>query len=193
MNLGIDGLARAKYPIIEALLRTIAIHRDVRQVNAFEKALFPQSGVDFKTDTEMELVFTENKYGYNKPYKGGTAFKKHLFRVIGDLESAGEEFDCAVHIELMPQVKSWARNTVKQPHSFWLQTSSDKFYPDFVALLNDGRYLIIEYKGSHIASAEDAKEKLKIGELWADRSNDMCLFLMIENREFSRIDKAILI
>ena len=51
--------------IIEALLRTIAIQRDFRQANAFEKALLPQSGADFKTDSEVELVFTENTYGYN--------------------------------------------------------------------------------------------------------------------------------
>lgn len=191
MGLGIEGLARAKYPIVEALLRTIAIHRDVRQATAFEKVLFPQSGVDFKTDSEVALVFTENNYGYNKPYKGGTIFKKHLFRVIGDLESAGEEFDCAVHIERLPQVKSWVRNTVKQPHSFWLQTSSDKFYPDFVALLEDGRYLVVEYKGSHISSADDAKEKLKIGELWAERSKGKCLFVMISDREFGGIEAVL--
>ena len=83
------------------------------------------------------------------------------------------------------------RNTVRQPNSFWLQTSSDKFYPDFVALLNDGRVLVVEYKGSHLATAEDAKEKRLIGELWAERSNRGGLFVMIQNKEFVRIDRAI--
>ena len=91
----------------------------------------------------------------------------------------------------MPEVKAWVRNTSQQPHSFWLQTATDKFYPDFVALLFDGRYLVIEYKGSHIASADDAKEKRLVGELWADRSGGSCLFLMIEDKGFSRIDAAI--
>jgi len=72
-----------------------------------------------------------------------------------------------------------------------LQTSSDKFYPDFIALLNDGRILVVEYKGSHLVTAADAKEKQLIGDLWADRSKGQALFLMIENREFGRIDRAI--
>jgi type III restriction enzyme len=61
----------------------------------------------------------------------------------------------------------------------------------FVALLDDGHVLVVEYKGSHIATADDAKQKQLIGELWAERSRGRCLFLMIENREFSRIDKQI--
>lgn len=91
--------------------------------------------------------------------------------MIGDLEPTGEEHECAVYLERMPEVKAWVRNTSQQPNSFWLQTTTDKFYPDFVALLPDGRYLVIEYKGSYIASADDANEKEKrlIGEVWADR------------------------
>ena len=72
-----------------------------------------------------------------------------------------------------------------------LQTSSDKFYPDFVVLLKDVRILVVEYKGGHLATGEDAREKRLIGDLWAERSNGTCLFLMVENREFARIDHAI--
>ena len=190
MGLGVDGLARAKFRLVEAIAKTIAAHRDIRETQAFQKALFPQSGLDFETSSEVELIFTENGYGYNQPYKGGTEFKKHLFRVVGDLEPCGEEYECAVHIERMPQVKAWVRNTARQPKSFWLQTSSDKFYPDFVAMLNDGRILAIEYKGEHLSTGDDAKEKRLVGELWADRSNGKCLFVMAESREFARIEAA---
>lgn len=189
-GLGLEGLARAKFRLVDALVKVIAKHRDVREATAFERALFPQSGLEFETSSDLELVFDESRYAYNQPYRGGTEFKKHLFRVIGDLEVKGEEYDCAVYLERLPEVKAWVRNTV-QPHSFWLQTSSDKFYPDFVALLTDGRILVVEYKGAHISTADDAKEKRLIGELWAERSNGRCLFLMIESREFVRIDRAI--
>lgn len=191
MNLGVEGLARAKYRLVEALAKTVAKHRDVREADAFQKALFPQSGLDFETSSEVALIFSDNGYAYNQPYRGGTEFKKHLFRVVGDLETSGEEFDCAVYIERLPQVKAWVRNTVRQPNSFWLQTSSDKFYPDFIVLLNDGRILAVEYKGEHLATADDAKEKLLVGQLWADRSNGKCIFAMVDNREFSRIEFAI--
>jgi type III restriction enzyme len=137
---------------------------------AFEKALFPKSGLEFVTSADVELVFDEMRYAYNQPYKGRTEFGKHLFRVVGDLAMSGEEFDCAVYIDRIDDVKAWVRNTVRQPHSFWLQTSSDRFYPDFIVLLKDGRILVIEYKGAHLASAEDAQQKKLIGDLWAERS-----------------------
>jgi type III restriction enzyme len=190
-GLGLEGLARAKFRLVEALIKVIARHRDKREAAAFERALLPQSGLEFETGADLELVFDERRYGYRQPYKGGTDFKKHLFRVIGDLDSSGEEYECAVYLERLGAVKAWVRNTSQQPGSFWLQTASDKFYPDFVALLIDGRVLVVEYKGEFLATADDAKEKRLIGEFWADRSKGRALFLMIENREFSRIDRAI--
>ncbi|MEE1614045.1 DEAD/DEAH box helicase [Microvirga sp. CF3016] len=189
-NLGLEGAARAKFRLVEALVRTIAKHREIREASAFERALFPQSGLEFETNSSLELVFDESRYSYRQPYRGGTNFKKHQFRVIGDLETSGEEYDCAVYIENHLETQAWVRNTV-QPNSFWLQTSSDKFYPDFVMLLKDGRILVVEYKGGHLASADDAKEKRLIGELWAERSAGKCLFIMVENREFERIDRLI--
>ena len=187
----VDALAKAKFRLVEAFVKVIGRHRDEREKTAFEQALFPQSGLEFATSSAVELVFDESRYGYNQPYKGGTDFKKHLFRVIGDLDPSGEEHECAVYLDRLKKVKAWVRNTARQPHSFWLQTSSDKFYPDFVALLNDGRVLAIEYKGAHLTSADDAKEKRLIGELWADRSRGKCLFLMIEDMNFERIDNQI--
>jgi len=190
-KLTIEGLGRGKYKIVDALLKSIDKYRDVREAAAFERALFPTSGLDFETNADLELVFDESRYAYNQPYRGSTVLKKHLFRVIGDLEATGEEHDCAVYLDRSNAVQAWVRNTSRQPFSFWLQTSSDKFYPDFVALLEDGRYLVIEYKGSHLMSGDDAKEKRQIGELWADRSKGKCLFLMIENREFDKIEVMI--
>lgn len=191
-GLGVEGLARAKFRLVEALVKVIAKHRDAREATAFERALFPHSGLNFETSSDLELVFDESRYGYNQPYKGNTAFKKHLFRVIGDLEATGEEYECAVYLERHKDVKAWVRNTSRQPNSFWLQTSSDKFYPDFLALLNDGRVLVIEYKGEPYFTNDDSKEKRWIGDLWADRSAGKGLFLMIENKEFARIEAAII-
>ncbi len=42
---------------------------------------------------------------------------------------------------------------------FWLQTSSDKLYPDFVCELTNGKFLVVEYKGEHLWSNEDSKDK----------------------------------
>ncbi len=189
-GMSLEALARANFRLVDAFVKVIAKHRDEREKAAFGRALFPQSGLEFKTSADIELVFEEDRYGYNQPYRGGTDFKKHLFRVVGDLEAAGEEHKCAVAIERNPHIKAWLRNTSRQPNSFWLQTGSDKFYPDFVAFLNDGRVLVIEYKSKRDFSNDDSKEKRLVGEFWAERSDGKCLFVMVQDEEFSMIDNA---
>jgi len=55
----------------------------------------------------------------------------------------------------------WIRNVARHTRSFWLPTTTDKFYPDFVAQLADGRLLVVEYKGALLAGAgvDDTNEK----------------------------------
>ncbi|WP_413990424.1 DEAD/DEAH box helicase [Labrys okinawensis] len=190
-GMSLEALGRSNFRLVEAFVKVIAKHRDSRETLAFERALFPQSGLEFQVGSDMELVFDESRYAYNQPYKGRADFKKHLFRIVGDLDASGEEHECAVAIERNPQVKAWVRNTSRQPHSFWLQTATDKFYPDFVALLNDGRILVIEYKGTPYITNDDSKEKKLVGELWAERSGGKSLFLLFGAKEYAQIDRII--
>ena len=55
-----------------------------------------------------------------------------------------------------------------------LPTSSGTFYPDFVAELDDGRALVVEYKGEHLIQYDQEKNG---GELWASKSGGKALFL----------------
>jgi type III restriction enzyme len=70
----------------------------------------------------------------------------------------------------------------RHPNAFWLPTASGKFYPDFVAELTDGRILVVEYKGAHLADAADTDEKRAIGALWEKASDGKGLFLMAEKQ-----------
>lgn len=109
---------------------------------------------------------------------------------IGDLDNKGEEFECAQFIDQMDGVDFWVRNPVRRPgYSFWLQTSTDKFYPDFVSKLKDGRFLVVEYKGGHLLN-QDSKEKKSLGELWAKRSGNTCLFVMPTNKDYAAISRV---
>ena len=40
---------------------------------------------------------------------------------------------CAVAIDACPAAKHWVRNVDPMPWSYWLLTSTDRLYPDFVA------------------------------------------------------------
>lgn len=61
------------------------------------------------------------------------------------------------------------------PHSL---TVTDRFYPDFAARLNDGRILVIEYKGKRLVFSDDTREKCNIGKLWAEKSQGKVLFML---------------
>ena len=77
--------------------------------------------------------------------------------------------------------------------SFWLQTASDRFYPDFLLKMKNGPVVAIEYKGAHIADSRDSREKKRIGDLWARRSEGRCRFVWVENRNWQAIKDGTLV
>jgi type III restriction enzyme len=174
-------LARAKFILVKVLNEKIKSYRTQAYKKGYQETLFSPSS---RVETSYEYAFTYDPaiYPAHWAYKGGrTNFTKHFYPIIGEMDSKGEEYECAIAIERLPQVKYWVRNLSNQPRaSFWLPTSTDNFYPDFVALLNDGRLLVVEYKGSHLTTTDDSKEKKALGELWELKSNKQGLFLMAE-------------
>jgi len=108
-----------------------------------------------------------------------------------NLKDRGEEFTCTVYIDRHPQTEFWVRNLVRKPNSFWLQTAQDKFYPDFVVRLKDGRTLIVEYKGGFLTEQQSERDKKAVGEVWVEASDGTCLFVMPIARDFAAIDRVI--
>jgi type III restriction enzyme len=137
-------------------------------------------------------MFRKDEYAYDSIYTGVFRLKRHFFPVIGNLKDSGEEFDCAQEIaNHLPNVEWWIRNVERKPTSFWLQTASDKFYPDFIIRLYGGVTVAVEYKGGHIADTRDSREKKQIGELWARRSEGRCRFAWVENRNWNALRNAV--
>ena len=178
-SIPIEVLIRNKYALKNAAAAKIDSHRQNVHQTAYENYLLPECATPVVVSPDHCFSFERHSYPYNTHYTGRYQFQKHYYKHVGDLKSDGEEFQCAQFIDTLPEVKFWVRNLERKPqHSFWLQTSTDKFYPDFVCLLKDGRYLVVEYKGLQLWSADDAKEKREIGELWEERSEGRCLFIM---------------
>lgn len=87
-------------------------------------------------------------------------------------------------LDWLPGIKYWVRNLDSgQNAAFWRPTSTDRFYPDFVALLEDGRLLVAEYKGGLTAQTKDTEEKRTIGELWESKSGGKGLFMIVEKKD----------
>ena len=125
-------------------------------------------------------------YPANNYYSGSFKLAKHYYDHIGEMND--EEAECAFNIDNNPDVEFWIRNLERQEfYSFWLQTSSDKFYPDFIAKLKDGTIVIIEYKGSDRYNNDDSKEKRQLGDFYAGVSEGRCRFVMLNGKDWSAL------
>ncbi len=191
-GLTVEQLARQKFRLRKALEAKIDAHRCTPATRAYNLLFFGTDTNSIEVSPKLCFSCDEDRYSPNWYYEGSFRFRKHYFRTIGELKSSGEEFECATFLDNRPEVKYWVRNLERRPgSSFWLQTASDRFYPDFVAMLTDGRILVVEYKGEHLWSNDDSKEKRAVGELWAERSGGRCLFVMPKDTDWSAITAAL--
>jgi type III restriction enzyme len=194
-SLTLPQLGREKFRLCQAVEAKIEQHRQSAATRAYQAILFgPEAGTIevHPEDPEVCFSYEEDSYCPNSYYEGAYRFQKHYFPQVGELRSEGEEFECAQLLDQLPQVRYWVRNLERKPNaSFWLQTSTDRFYPDFVAKLADGRILVVEYKGEDRWSNDDSREKRALGELWADRSGGRCLFAMPKGSDWGAITRCV--
>jgi type III restriction enzyme len=182
-----------RFRLRDEVATRIQQHRDSEQKAAFQALLLPESAL--AVSEAHALNFKTMGYEPGWVYDGGFQFKKHYFgpkpgefrekKADGQLT---EEFRCAQFLDSLPAVKFWVRNLPRKASSFRLQTSKDWFYPDFACQLNDGRVLVVEYKGAHLWA--DAEEKRAVGAIWASRSGGRCLFVMPTGGDFLPITQA---
>jgi type III restriction enzyme len=182
----LDELVRDKYRLRRFIEDRIREHQEAARSEAHKQLLDldheppvtvrPDVCFSFSDEYPCNCLYNEKKY----------KFDKHYYRKVGDFDS-GEEEDCAAFIDRQPEVVYWVRNLTKPRFSFWLQTATDRFYPDFVCKLHDGRHLVVEYKGADRWGNPENTEKRNLGQLWEARSNGQCLFVMPEGPDHDTI------
>ncbi len=128
---------------------------------------------------EPDFSFSKDRCPYPRAEPASSyGFSKHFFPVVDNLKRDGEEYACAKEIDALDEVETWVRNVPpRHQWCFRLPTSRDDFYPDFVARLMDGRILVVEYKGAHLAADPSEREKRRVGELWARASKGKGVFV----------------
>jgi len=188
----LETLTAHRHRLVKAVAERIReLRREARRA-VMESFLFKDASAPVFVSVAATHRFDATKYPYTFRYTG-LELPNHFYEVIGDLENEGEEYECARVIAHLPEVEFWVRNLDSEPaSSFWIQTSSDKFYPNFVCRLKNGKTLVVEYKGSHLAENSDTREKESLGQLWEARSHGLCLFRMVKGlNEMSKIVDAI--
>ena len=160
----------------------------VKERRVVQKQMFK----DYRVDGWGDALWTDAlswkvpaHYAPPHVYNGRFNFYKHAIEgTIGDMNP--EEESCAWCLEQHPHVQFWFRNVERQPGSFWLPTASDKFYPDFLALLSNGTTAVVEYKGADRIGDDDTYEKAAMGELWATLTKGQGRFLMVGKETLSQ-------
>lgn len=192
-NLSIDQLVFIRFRLRDTIRAKIKYHLAQGKKHGFQTLLFIEpfkikdkiSRFSIGQDFEFTDIYFPADY-----YSGSFRFSKHYHDRIGDMNN--EEAECALNIDINPNVEFWVRNLERQEfHSFWLQTPTDKFYPDFIVKLKDGTIVIIEYKGAHLSDTADTKEKNMIGEFYSTASEGKCRFLMLKGKDWDKL-KAVL-
>jgi type III restriction enzyme len=174
-------LVRARFQVLKAVAGKIKEYQAQDSKSNYQRLLFDDH-TTAQTTYDYSFQFDPKNYPANAFYQGRYQFNKHYYgNMVGAFDSE-EELDCAKDIDQSDEVKTWVRNLVHDTWGFRLPLSNGKFfYPDFAATLNDGRILVIEYKGE--IYVDIAQEKKNIGERWEEKSAGKALFLMAVKRD----------
>ena len=180
----LTALVRARFQLVQALTKEIDRLHGLATNKGFQGRLTDMAIPGVKEMAHLSFHFEAGQYPARQVYQGSYEFTKHFYPIIHDLREktadgkVAEEFLCAQALDAHPRVKQWVRNIERQKtFSFWLPTSTDYFYPDFVAELQDGRIFTVEYKGEPYKTNDDSREKQRVGEQWEKTSDGRCLFL----------------
>ncbi len=182
-NLSISALMQCKFLLAQKIRHKIdEIRRQERECVYQRYLLAPRAKPEISFD--HNFTFQAGVYRNVRRYRGHWKPGKHFLGPDAvpafDGTTDGEEILCAQVIDSLSDVVFWLRNVARHPASFSLPTATGRFYPDFLAKLKDGRLLVVEYKGAHIAESSDTMEKRTIGELWQRQSGGKCVFLVVE-------------
>ncbi len=113
-------------------------------------------------------------------------FQKHLFERAGYMN--GEETELAMRIDVLENIKWWFRSREKV--DFYLQGwRSGKFYPDFILKTENGKYILVEYKGEDRLTNEDTEYKKELGKFWEQLSGNN--FYLVGKKDIDEVLKEI--
>lgn len=181
-GLSLAVLQAAVFKLEDVLKRKIAKSIEQAKSKGFDTLLFSKEAQP-EVGYETPYVFPKaDAYTPPRYYKGKYDFQRHFYADVAAFDS-GEEENCAWVLDNLPQVEYWVRNIANDDRSYRFPKAGGDFYPDFVALLKDGRRLVVEYKGEGYKTTDDSKEKNLVARLAASASKGQLLYLMAVQKD----------
>lgn len=192
-GLEVQHLVFSYFRLRDAIKEKTKHHLILAKKDGYQKLLFPKTDILKEKLSNFSLgndfVFP-SIYPVVNIHQGKYDYKRHYYAQISSMND--EEAECAFHIDTNPNIVTWVRNLERQEsYSFWLQTSTDKFYPDFIVKLINGVIIIVEYKSSQRYSDDDSKEKRAIGEFYASLSDGKVRFIMLNGKDWVSLNKVL--
>jgi type III restriction enzyme len=186
----LEQMTAHRHRLFKAVSARVNELEKLNRKKVYETLLFGDGTGTVYVTLASVFTFDPNKYPVGERYHG-LELPRHYYREIGWMNE--EEVKCAQVIGHDSRVECWVRNLEREPKlAFWIQTSTDKFYPDFVVKFANGKVLAVEYKGLDRATSDDTKEKERLGKLWEERSGGQCFFEMVKGPgELGRVQDAI--
>jgi type III restriction enzyme len=185
-GMGAAALMLDRHRLVSAIEAKIRRHRERERTTAWQGFLLDDSPL--VAPEPHAIDFSTIHYDPSWNYDGAFQFQKHYFAPgPGELKSSGEEYQCACFLDGLAEVKTWVRNLSRRQTAFSLQIPKQRFYPDFVCLLHDGRVLVVEYKGKPWYQIEQSAEKRAVGAVWESRSGGRGLFIMPDGPDLQAI------
>ena len=151
----LSTLMRCQYVLARRLQDRLSEIYAIERNKVYQGSLF-QTDAAPSLSFENGFRFFDGMFEGVRTYQGRTVFGKHFTgnNQVPEFDGRGEdgeEFQCAMFLDASNKEKHWIRNVAKHPNAFWLPLAGGKFYPDFVAELENGKILVVEYKGKHLA------------------------------------------
>jgi type III restriction enzyme len=176
-SMNVADLVDWQFRIATAIKEKLRKIETERKSEAFQLALFDN---DAKMEPENDrFLFGDGIFGDSPRHPlHGRTFSKHLLGEANiplmDGKEDGEEFQCAIALNGLDEVDVWVRNVANHADAFRLTLhSGGKYYPDFIAKLNDGRIFVVEYKGSQGSDRDDTRKKALVANLWAQKTGNV--------------------
>lgn len=184
-------LVRKRHELADAAFRRITDHGRKQIRKAAELLFAGETERRLETTFDMPFEIFEQDYSPYRRYSGTYDYEHHAFDYIGDM-GRDDEPDCAWKIDRHPNVERWIRNLEQESAGgFSLPLAPGRFFPDFIVELKDGRIVIVEYKGPHLANDPKELHKEEVGKLWAARSGGKCVFVRVVDRDWAKLEAAL--